>query len=228
MHRARHILQLNEELLNQMNAYAKLMKGSLRLGLINGLQCINFGAMLAAFVQKYPDISLSIRNFGSYQLLDMLLERQIDAAFINQPLRNISSSLNFQELGEDHFVLAVPITHHLAGRKSVSLKELAGERFIFHQPWHATSEIIAGFEPNIICRAGEPQTGFYLVQGGMGITFFPSLEFKTLPSKKVCILELNEPITKKVGVAWRNDTNSPLIRAITDFAMKWCSNRQKQ
>ena len=57
--RAREILKHTEELSEQMSAYAGLHKGSLTLGLITSLQCIEFGSMLSAFVHTYPDITFS-------------------------------------------------------------------------------------------------------------------------------------------------------------------------
>ena len=72
--RAREILRSTEELSEQMAAYAGMHKGSLTIGLITSLQCIEFGSMLSAFVHTYPDISFSIRQFGTYQLADLLTE----------------------------------------------------------------------------------------------------------------------------------------------------------
>ena len=84
--RAREILVNAKDLSEAMASYAGFRRGTLTLGLITSLQCIEFGSMLAAFVHTYPDISFSIRQFGTYQLLDMLTERKIDLAFLNLPL----------------------------------------------------------------------------------------------------------------------------------------------
>lgn len=228
--RAREILKSSEELSAQMALYAGLHKGNLVLGLITSLQCIEFGEMLAAFVRSYPDISISIRQFGSHQLLELLSERKLDLAFINRPMQPLSSSIAFAPLGTDHYCLAVPLEHPLANRKRVSIRELKNERFIFHQPWQVASDLVmracneAGFSPNIVCRSGTPSTSLYMVQGGMGVALFPSEEFQNRKLMDIRCVELEERIMKEVGVAWRKDAESPLIRTMVHFAGEWARN----
>lgn len=68
-----------------MSFYAGLRKGSLNLGIITSLQCINFGGMLSAFCGSYPDISVNIVQEGTHRLLDLLLDRKVDLAFSTAP-----------------------------------------------------------------------------------------------------------------------------------------------
>lgn len=229
--RAREILRSTEELSEQMSAFAGMHKGSLTLGLITSLQCIEFGSMLSAFVHTYPDISFSIRQFGTYQLIDLLTERKIDLAFLNLPLQGLPPQLSFEHLGNDRYALAVPYDHPLAARAdqaaAVSMRELKDERFIFHQPWQVASELVleacrnAGFEPNIVCRSGEPTTSMYMVQGGMGIALFPEEEFHSRQMDGIRRLHIKDDIIKDVGVAWRKDSESPLVTEAVRFAKEW-------
>ncbi len=246
--RAREILRSTEELSEQMAAYAGMHKGSLTIGLITSLQCIEFGSMLSAFVHTYPDISFSIRQFGTYQLADLLTERKIDLAFLNLPLQGLPPQLAFEHLGQDRYALAVPYDHPLAARAdqaaaaaldgdeeagdvrdaaSVSMQELKDERFIFHQPWQVAAELVldacrnAGFEPNIVCRSGEPTNSMYMVQGGMGIALFPEEEFQSRQLDGIRQLRIKEDIIKDVGVAWRKDSESPLVAEAVRFAKEW-------
>ena len=229
--RAREILRSTEELSEQMSAFAGMHKGSLTLGLITSLQCIEFGSMLSAFVHTYPDISFSIRQFGTYQLIDLLTERKIELAFLNLPLQGLPPQLSFEHLGNDRYALAVPYDHPLAARAdqaaAVSMRELKDERFIFHQPWQVASELVleacrnAGFEPNIVCRSGEPTTSMYMVQGGMGIALFPEEEFHSRQMDGIRRLRIKDDIIKDVGVAWRKDSESPLVAEAVRFAKEW-------
>lgn len=229
--RAREILRSTEELSEQMAAYAGMHKGSLTIGLITSLQCIEFGSMLSDFVHTYPDISFSIRQFGTYQLIDLLTERKIDLAFLNLPLQGLPPQLSFEHLGNDRYALAVPYDHPLAARAdqaaAVSMRELKDERFIFHQPWQVASELVleacrnAGFEPNIVCRSGEPTTSMYMVQGGMGIALFPEEEFHSRQMDGIRRLRIKDDIIKDVGVAWRKDSESPLVTEAVRFAKEW-------
>ena len=225
--RAREILQKTQALEEEMAFYAGLHKGTLALGIITSLQCIDFGGMLSAFCCSYPDISVNIIQSGTYHLMDLLLERKIDLAFLNRPTSGVPSSLEFMKLGEDSYSLAVPRIHPLAKREWVSLKELKEEHFIFHQSGQVAAELCldacrkAGFEPNIFCRSSNPTTGLYMVQGGLGVAFLPSEEFSSHSVSGVVEVKLKEAIAKEVGIAWRRDATSPLLNATVRFAKGW-------
>ena len=83
--RGRKLVQDAETLTSEMGLYAGVQRGTLNLGIISSLQCIGFGSMLSAFSRDYPEISVNIREEGSYRLITMLEEREIDAAFLNLP-----------------------------------------------------------------------------------------------------------------------------------------------
>lgn len=230
--RAREILQRTEALSAEMSVYAGLHKGNLKLGCITSLQCINFGGMLSDFCHCYPDIFIDIIQEGTHRLLDLLMERKIDLAFLNHPLTDFPQSLDFIKLGEDIYSLAVPDNHPLAGRTSVSLSELSEERFIFHQRGQVASELClkacekAGLTPNIVCHSGSPTTVLYMVQGGLGVAFLPSEEFHSHSMEGVIELKLREKIVKEVGIAWRKDAASPLLDAAVKFAKSWVSQTE--
>ena len=228
VHRAQEIIQRSEALESEMSFYAGLRRGTLNLGIITSLQCIDFGGLLSAFCGSYPDISVNIVQGGTHNLVQQLVDRKIDAAFLNRPPSGLPGSVEFAKLGEDTYHLAVPDNHPLAKRDRVSLAELKDEHFIFHQTGQVASELClracreAGFEPNIVCRSGSPTTGLYMVQGGLGIALFPAEEFQARTLEGVVELQLEETIRKEVGVAWRKDASSSLVDATVQFSREWC------
>lgn len=225
--RAREILQKTQALEEEMSCYAGLHKGTLNLGIITSLQCIDFGGMLSAFCCSYPDISVNILQDGTYRLVELLLERKVDLCYLNRPAGGIPANLEFIKLGQDYYSLAVSRLHPMAGRGTVSLTELRNEHFIFHQNGQVAAQLCldachkAGFEPNIVCRSGSPTTGLYIVQGGLGVAFLPSEEFHSHKVDGVVELKLKEPIIKEVGAAWRRDSVSPLLHAAVRFSKEW-------
>lgn len=225
--RAGEIVQRADALQAEMALYAGVRRGTLNLGIITSLQCIDFGGLLSAFCGSYPDVSVNIVQDGTHRLLELLMDRKIDAAFLNRPMSGIPSGLEFVKLGEDVYSLAVPTLHPLAKREQASLRELRDEHFIFHQTGQVASELClaacraAGFEPNIVCRSASPTTGLYMVQGGLGVTLLPSEEFSARKLKGITELKLKEKIVKEVGAAWRKDISSPLVDAIVGFSQDW-------
>ena len=225
--RAGEIVQRADALQAEMALYAGVRRGTLNLGIITSLQCIDFGGLLSAFCGSYPDVSVNIVQDGTHRLLELLMDRKIDAAFLNRPMSGIPSGLEFVKLGEDVYSLAVPTLHPLAKREQASLRELRDEHFIFHQTGQVASELClaacraAGFEPNIVCRSASPTTGLYMVLGGLGVALLPSEEFSARKLKGITELKLKEKIVKEVGAAWRKDISSPLVDAIVGFSQDW-------
>lgn len=225
--KAREIVQQADGLEAAMAAYAGLRRGTLNLGIITSLQCIDFGGMLSAFSGSYPNISVNVEQDGTYGLLDRLNDRTLDAAFLNRTLSPMPATLEFLKLGEDVYSLAVPRLHRLAHRGQISLKELKNENFIFHQRGQVAYHLClsacqrAGFEPRIVCRSANPTTGLYMVQGGLGVAFLPSEEFSSRSIDGVVELKIEEPIVKEVGIAWRKDNTSPLVDTVVRFAGEW-------
>lgn len=227
VHIAQKIVQQADALQAKMSLYAGVRRGTLNLGIITSLQCISFGDLLSAFCGSYPEVSVNIVQDGTYRLFEKLLDRKIDAAFLNRPISGIPNGLGFVKLGEDVYSLAVPTLHPLAGREQISLRELKDAHFIFHQTGQVASELClsacrkAGFEPHIVCRSADPTTGLYMVRGGLGVALLPSEEFGVRMLNGVTELKLQEPIVKEVGIAWRKDTVSPLVDMAVRFAREW-------
>ena len=172
--------------------------------------------------------TLKVRLKGEdFQLVEQLLERRIDLAFVNLPEGGLPAGLEFAKLGEDRYSLAVSRLHPLARAGTVSLRDLRGEKFIFHQTGQVAAQLCleacrrAGFEPEIVCRSSSPTTGLYMVRGGLGVAFLPSEEFKSHAVDGVVELKLKEPIRKEVGVAWRKDAASPLLEEAIRFCRAW-------
>ena len=225
--RAREIIQRTEALGSEMSLYAGLCRGTLNVGVITSLQCIDFGGMLSALCSTYPEVSVNIQQGGTHILLQQLIDRKLDLAFCNKPSGGVPNGVEFQHLGQDRFHVAVPADHPLAKEKKIILAQLKNERFIFHQAGQVASELClnaclkAGFEPNIVCRSSSPTTGLYMVRGGLGVALFPSEEFRGRSLEGVVELELEEDIIKEVGVAYRQDISSALMEATVEFARNW-------
>lgn len=225
--RAKEILQSVSALQAEMNRFAGLRKGKLNVGVITSLQCINFGGMLSTFFTRYPGIDMNIVQSGTYDLIKQLNEHSLDVAFMNRPVSRLPSTLQFHKLGEDRYSLAVPKTHPLSRREYVSLRELKNERFIFHQTGQVAFELCrnacrnAGFEPHIVCHSENPTIGLYMVQGGLGLAFLPTEEFEHHRIDNIAEVKIIEPIIKEVGIAWRQDSSSPLVDTIVQFSRSW-------
>ena len=60
-----------------------------------------------------------------------------------------------------------------------------------------------------------------MVQGGLGVAFLPSEEFRSHAVSGIVEVKLKEAIRKEVGIAWRRDASSPLLNEAVHFAGQW-------
>ena len=60
-----------------------------------------------------------------------------------------------------------------------------------------------------------------MVQGGLGVAFLPSEEFRSHTVDGVVEVKLKEKIIKEVGIAWRRDAASPLLNEAIRFFQEW-------
>jgi DNA-binding transcriptional LysR family regulator len=101
----------------------------------------------------------------------------------------------------DHLRLLVPAGHPLAGRRTVSLAEFAGERWI--HGWGDVGGVlemlaaVSGFQPRVACRSSDYGFVSALVGAGVGVALVPSLALTGRPD--VRDLQIAPQPTRYVG-----------------------------
>lgn len=90
------------------------------------------------------------------------------------------------QLASDPFLIALPASHPLAGRRSLKLSELKNERWLGSPATGAAAryrEFVvrvcrqAGFEPRIAFEPGDLWTGRGIVAAGLAVGLMPRLAF---------------------------------------------------
>ncbi len=92
---------------------------------------------------------------------------------------------SYTALVADYFRLLVPAGHPLAGRRTASVTEFAGERWI--HGWGDTGGVLdmlaaaSGFHPRIACRSSDYRFTSALVGAGVGVALIPGLALTSRP-----------------------------------------------
>ena len=174
-------------------ALAELARGQEHLKELNSsaMEIVSLGfiysssfSILPNFVEKYFEhIGSRDTHFRFHQgmtggLIEQLLNGTIDLMIAGDPGID---SLEGISIAKQELFLAVPSSHHLAGRKSVTLKDIADERFISitHDAQiyrHLADKFkSANFTPNIVFEADEYSSMAASVRTGAGIAIMPRL-----------------------------------------------------
>lgn len=133
---------------------------------------------------------------------------------------------------EDIF-LAVPAKHRFANRKSIQLKEIAGEPFIQTTTERGLREITnnfcqqAGFSPNIAFECSTPEVIFGLVKAGFGNAFSPAYWWDVFDTDSMVKLRIEKPNCRRtIWLSWCEEHYlSMSARDFSQFVIEYFSRK---
>ncbi|MGM3277072.1 LysR family transcriptional regulator [Ralstonia sp. 24A2] len=160
----------------EMTALASSLRGNvsgvLRLGTIIDPESIRLGPLLAALLQFYPHIDVTLAHGISGSVLQMLRDGQVDAGFYLGTLHD--PEITVHPLAVEHYVVVAPAAWE-AKLRGASLQELAA------MPWLATpagssqhgmvAQMFAerGLSYNTVVEADQEASMIELVQSGVAL-----------------------------------------------------------
>jgi LysR family hydrogen peroxide-inducible transcriptional activator len=104
------------------------LAGPLRLGIIYTIGPYLLPDLVKQTIARSPQMPLMLQENFTARLLDMLRTGELDCAILAEPFPD--AGLAIAPLYDEPFMVAVPRTHALARRKSVSAEELKRETLL--------------------------------------------------------------------------------------------------
>ena len=225
--RARALLAQLDETLTLTQAVAKGQSGQLTVGFFPTATYDLLPRILRRYRARFPEVGLRFSELRTPEQPDALLQKRIDIGLFLVPTlakQGIAQETVFRE----RLYVALPEDHRLASRKSVSLRALRHEPFVFipsrrgtglHARVYAACQR-AGFTPNVIEEVEHLYTMISLVAAGMGVTVVaeslqcfqpPGVVFRALTDK-------SDLLYLDFGLAWRADDGSPALTGFREIA----------
>jgi DNA-binding transcriptional LysR family regulator len=191
-----------------------------------------FRAAVKKFHQSCPDVTMTLVEIPTSEQTKALAEGRIDAGFMHFGPKSLDarksdpanplapqSALERLKIQSGGLGVVVPRDHPLSRRKSVSLAELAGERFVVVprssvSPGYGPLFLFcqkAGFEPRIVQEVGSIATLLNLVSVGVGIGLAVTGKKFTYPSNLAIVRvdDVNYPTTFSLG--WAKGPTEPVL-----------------
>ncbi len=179
--------------------------------------------ILPAFSRQNPDIGIRQRDATVEELLQHLQDRSISLAISNQVLKD--PSIEFTQLSQTHYVVALSRAHPLAGRNILSLTDLAEESFICDNGRLHVEALTAlcqahGFTPKIGFEVQSTDLLRRLLVANHGPAIIPvtlGCQLKRdCEDGSICLLPLQEELPPVIiGIALRKD--QPPTQAVQRF-----------
>ena len=128
---ARAVLERTDEAVRNVRAFAQAGETELHVGYTPALRSQIVSPALHTFQQAMPDVHVKLHDWTSEKIVTGLRDGRLQLAFVVRPSkRGAFHGLRFEELLREQVHLAVPPTHPLAQRRSVSLADAAREPFV--------------------------------------------------------------------------------------------------
>ena len=203
------------------------MAGRLTLGFPTGLHLDHLSPVIRAFREKHPRAEFVFTHALPAAQLKGLRDGSFDAAFVNLP--GPLTGMEHCVVWRVPFAVVLPENHHLARRKSLEFKDLAGEDFVFctreSRPdfydeffRHCSN---AGFRPQVVQEVGGyPTTMLALIGLGVGLSVLPHFE-RTEGIRGIVWRPLARPkLWTDFALVWPRKTASPLLREFVLLAQE--------
>ncbi|MBU8709046.1 LysR family transcriptional regulator [Bacillus subtilis] len=189
----------------EIQALLKPDQGVVSLGFLHTLGTTLVPDLIGSFQQENPNIAFQLKQNHSYWLLERLKSGDLDLCLLASI--KPENPIQWIKLWSEELFVFVPNDHPLASRESITLNEIAGERFILLKKGYALRMTVdelfekADIQPNIMFEGEEAATAAGFVAAGLGISILPDL--KGLDQSKITKIRVSWPECQRViGIAW--------------------------
>ncbi|WP_256754285.1 LysR family transcriptional regulator [Mesorhizobium sp. Mes31] len=218
---ARSLLARADDLESRIRENGRDRAAVVRLGVIDSAAVGLVPRLLHDFREIAPDVTVQVMEDKTHRILPRMLSGRLDLALI-RPSAAPSRRLELHFLLYETAVVALPSSHDLARRTSVSVLDLADQTLIVPErrsrphSHDLTMRLFSesGLYAKVVHLADEKQTIVNLVAAGMGIAIVPRWASR-MQVEGVTYVALDTPGADRLkklplAVAWTGSTRDPI------------------
>ena len=210
-----------EDVVLDLKEQAALRRGRLSVGCVPSIASSVLPTVLAEFSERYPDIKIQIFDEMADRLYQRVLSSEVD--LMVGPISPQENELEFFHLFDDRYVAIFPKHHPLAGKRLVTIKDMAKFPFLLlTSPTNvrivlekAFADANLRFDPEY--EATTPGTIGGMIDKGLGITALPEMVMPTILRPDLEVAPISRPrINRQIGMHTRRGELLP--PAATEFS----------
>jgi DNA-binding transcriptional LysR family regulator len=232
---ASHLIHLRDEMETALAEFHGKIKGRLMIGgsTIPGVYILP--RMIGAFMEQYPEVTVSILNGDTDEIIDSIYSGRIEIGIVGAVTRN--KSIQQQILIEDELRLVIPADHKWTGRTSVTIQDLIKEPFISRETGSGTLRTIQkSFKKqginfgdlNIVAEMGSTEAVIQGIKGNIGVSIIsPVSVTQDLTANAVEALTIADlDLKRNFYLSFHKyRSQSPLGRTFMEFLMLSCNGK---
>lgn len=180
-----------------------------------------------------PTAEIGLRQMRSHEQYLAVMNGDIDVGLVDIEMGSMASPANAVELNVDRalhepLVLCVSRDHPLAGRDSVSMRELADTSFLtltrqaFPSFFDTFLQLCqgAGFKPHIVQQVESMPAAVALATAGYGAALVPELSTRSAQSAGAAFIPLDEDAFVDIYLISRSANPTPLIERLRSIVRR--------
>ena len=131
---------LHEEARNDLGGFHPAISGTLSIAASSVPGEYFLPALLPAFQEKFPQVRVRATVSDSGSVLKDVEKGRATVGLVGQKTEN--PNLDFRPIGSDSLVLIISCGHYSAGRKTISLEDLSGEKLIIRESGSGSRSVL--------------------------------------------------------------------------------------
>ncbi len=225
---ARAALAGLDEAVQRLGDQVRLRRGRVTIACVPSVANHLLPEVLRGYAQELPDVQVHVIDESASQVLEAVAQGQAD--FGLSFTGSQESTLQFQALTRERYVLAMPRSHAWAGRPEIAWSELAGQRLVSVSS-HSSNRLlldqamaglaqrpVAWYECNHVTGA------LALVEAGLGVAALPQLALPPDHPRVRGVPLIGPELWRTLGLLQRRDRAlSPAARALSERLLQACA-----
>ncbi|MGB5291078.1 MAG: LysR substrate-binding domain-containing protein [Lysobacterales bacterium] len=222
-HRAKHVLRDIEHIKDAARRSKDPETGTIKLGIFPTLAPYLLPHVIPDIRVQYPDLRLQLAEEKTEDILNMLDQGRLDAGLLALPVEE--HGMEMEILFEEPFVAAMPASHPLTDKQTITLKDLEGEELLLLEEGHCLRQqalavcALAGAHERVDFHATSMETLRQMVATNAGVTLMPVLAVKppVASTDNIALRPFESPApSRTIALVWRS--SSPLGGFLRELA----------
>lgn len=218
---ARKMFECETELELAVSELKRFGRGTLRIGTARTYARYFIPLLISIFRERYPHITIELREGNSRDMIRNLRDLQIEIAIIAK--ENGLGDFMFIPFVKEEVLLILAPDHPLARKGSADAHDIAGEPLIMKETGSGTRKLVDDLlaknriTPKTLMETSDAEIIKLLVQHGEGISFLvqTAVSRELAEGKLASVPFYGDPLWLEVGIAYLS--NQPLSPASTAF-----------
>ena len=199
--------------------------GTVRIGIFPTLAPYFLPHVVPEIRRRFPRLTLRLFEEKTEDVINMLHQGRLDAGLLALPIE--AEQLATRVLFEEPFVLAVPESHALSARETITLDDLLEEELLLLEDGHCLRDQalevchLAGAHEKLDFHATSMETLRQMVAAGTGITLMPVMAVKppVAHTDNLVTRPFSKPGPKRtIALVWRKSTAlAPFLEELAEI-----------